>query len=254
MSSGVHFSSDGFIQFGDGEPVPVADIRIASRPGSVRAADGRCLHPRDHKSRLPRNGEVQYPVLCVREAGHEGQHHYATFPGRPTIQGEIIPPTQVNKAIEPSFADIWDFIAAQLRQDEIMAFDASDRRSGRWFVGDKWNVYGVEDETPHEDCETNELIVYGNMKVQSEHIACWDPARALLEVASKRRILERHRRPRSPAELPAGVPSESCIGCGFLGDNGIPARTPHIDLCPELRDAAAPYAERPGYKPAWRPA
>lgn len=156
-------------------------------------------------------------------------------------------------AAEPYFDDIWDFIAAQLHQDELTAFDASDRRSGRWFVGDKWNVYSAEDETPHADYETNELIVYGNMKAQSEHIACWDPTRGLLEVAAKRRVLERHRRPRSPAEVPANVHSGCCVGCGFLGDDGIPPRTPHVDLCPELRDLAAPYADRPGYKPAWRP-
>lgn len=157
-------------------------------------------------------------------------------------------------SVEPDFEDIHEFIAAQLDEDERGAQNASDQRSGEWFVGDKWNVYGVEDETPWEDYETNELVVYGNMKEQSEHIARHDPARVLREVASKRRVLERHRRPRSPAEHPGGVSSECCIGCGFLGDDGIPARTPHIDLCPELRDLAAPYAERPGYKPAWRPA
>lgn len=28
MSAGFHFSSNGFMQFGDGEPIPVTDIRI----------------------------------------------------------------------------------------------------------------------------------------------------------------------------------------------------------------------------------
>lgn len=51
-----------------------------------------CLHPRDHVFRAPREGEVQYPVLCAREAGHSGQHHYATFPAKPTIKGELVPP------------------------------------------------------------------------------------------------------------------------------------------------------------------
>jgi len=131
------------------------------------------------------------------------------------------------------FDDIHDFIAAQLDVREKRAHDAD------WAIGTKYDPIVVS------ACETVSTPL---MELYRDAL----PERVLAEVAAMRRVLKRHRRPRSPAEIPAGVSSECCVGCGFLGDTGIPPRTPHINDCPELRDAAAPYAGRPGYKEAWR--
>lgn len=45
MSGGLHFSSNGFIQFGDGEPIPCTDIRIEWKrePGRPRIIQGEVV-------------------------------------------------------------------------------------------------------------------------------------------------------------------------------------------------------------------
>lgn len=80
------------------------------------------------------------------------------------------------------------------------------------------------------------------------HIARHDPARVLAEVAAKRRVLERHH-PAADGEMAWHV--GACVGCGTEGEFADP-RTPDVNDCPELRDLAAPYASRPGFKPEWR--
>lgn len=88
-------------------------------------------------------------------------------------------------------------LAARLREviEERLkvAREAADGDSGRWFAGDGWNVYRAEDETPYDDHEENRLVVYGNIKPQSEHIALCDPADAILAGEWALGVLERHR-------------------------------------------------------------
>lgn len=88
-------------------------------------------------------------------------------------------------------AELVAFLHGQLNAEERGALEAKDGRSGQWFVGGKWNVYCAEDETPHDDVETNELVVYGNGAALSAHIARHDPARVLAEIEAKRRTLVR---------------------------------------------------------------
>lgn len=73
-----------------------------------------------------------------------------------------------------------------------------------------------------------------------DHIARYDPARVLAEVATKRRVLARH----------ANDGYGSCEGCGCeYADISLRYA---IEECPELRDLAAVYADYPDYDPAWR--
>jgi hypothetical protein len=153
--------------------------------------------------------------------------------------------------------DIVGFVTAQLDEEQAGAEAARDAHIGLYATeGDaEWRVAEGGEGVWTEQHGIN-VVVDGHGYLRdavAEHIARHDPARVLAEVAAKRRVLERHRRPRSPAEIPTGVDSRCCVGCGFLGDTGIPPRTPDINDCPELRDLAAPYTDRPGYKPTWRP-
>lgn len=66
---------------------------------------------------------------------------------------------------------------------------AQDGDSGEWFVGDDWNVYRAEDQAPGEDAEENRLVVYGDVKPQSEHIARHDPAATLRRIAADRKLI-----------------------------------------------------------------
>lgn len=81
------------------------------------------------------------------------------------------------------------WLREQVEVDEQVAKDAADGDSGQWFMGDKWNVYRVENEALDEADESNALVVYGNVKPQSGHIALHDPARALAEVEFKRKLI-----------------------------------------------------------------
>jgi hypothetical protein len=132
-------------------------------------------------------------------------------------------------------SDLIEFIRAQLADDERVAREAGSRAltwpaTGTWYLeGVEHNVVGQEEAFCHPH--------------NVEHIARHDPARVLAEVDAKRRILDRHR----PIEL---FSSMYCTYCGVLG--GQRARDVNWP-CPEILDAAAPYADRPGYRESWRP-
>ncbi|MGW0837573.1 DUF6221 family protein [Streptomyces prunicolor] len=131
--------------------------------------------------------------------------------------------------------DLHGWITQQVDETEAVARAAADGDSGEWFMGRKWNVYRAEDETPSEDGETNELVAYGNVKDQSEHIAHHDPAAVLRRCEADRRILERHR---LATEWTWAHPRDApCYGCGTQGDCDDPL-TDNLNQCPELWDLA----------------
>jgi len=131
-------------------------------------------------------------------------------------------------------AGIVQFIAAQLDADEA-AIEAIEDRSEPW--RGEWEIKNSTLYTYNGWC----LAAYGNWNPDVlRHIVRWDPARALAEIAAKRRILERHANydfPYNPDDGP--------------GDY---AWTPSCDECHEpwpcldVRDVAAPYADRKGWK------
>lgn len=128
---------------------------------------------------------------------------------------------------------IAEFLTARLDEDQATAEAAADRDSGEWFMGRKWNVYRAEDVSPEDDEETNELVVYGNVKSQSEHIARYDPARVLAEVAAKRALLKR-----LEEDADRCTDDAEWRGASFALDK-------------VLEYLAAPYADHPDYDPTW---
>lgn len=125
-----------------------------------------------------------------------------------------------------------EFLAARYDEEEAAAKAACDRDSGKWLMGRKWNVYRAEDITPFDDDETNQLVVYGNMESQSRHIARWDPARVLADIASKRVLLA------YLAHVAEVILDNNLWSLEGESDHG-------------LRLLAAPYAAHPDYDPAW---
>lgn len=132
--------------------------------------------------------------------------------------------------------DIAEFLTARLDAEEAAAREACDNDSGDWFMGRKWNVYRAEDETPQEDDETNRLVVEGNVKAQSEHIAYWNPSRVLADIAAKRAVIDLYRGER-----------------GLLASRGHNAEGESRVWLLEavLVRLAAPYAEHADFDPAW---
>ena len=148
--------------------------------------------------------------------------------------------------------DLISFLRTQLDEDERVAREAADGDSGRWFFGEKWNVYRAED-IGDDAGEVNELVVYGNVKPQSEHIARHDPARVLREVEAKRRILDVH-----------AAEGGECTTCHvedwqehYDFDTETETYAPEcrsvVHPCPTLRWLALPFADRPGYQEEWKP-
>lgn len=72
-------------------------------------------------------------------------------------------------------------------------------------------------------------------------------AAVLADIAAKRRILARHRTLADEGGHPT-----ACVGCGGIGVEG-DWRTENINDCPELRDLASAYSDRPGYRQEWAP-
>jgi hypothetical protein len=159
-------------------------------------------------------------------------------------------------------SDIAEFLTAQLDEDEAIARAATPApwRSAVSSDG-RSRVLGGPHVRPGQTSDNRIVCRDGvypadwpteivNSKVDAVHIARHDPARVLREVAVKRRVLARHRLA-TDEDLGWSSYVGACFGCGTYGEFA-DARTPDVNDCPELRDLAAPYGDRPGYKPAWR--
>ncbi|WP_432010164.1 DUF6221 family protein [Streptomyces cucumeris] len=100
-----------------------------------------------------------------------------------------------------------------------------------------------EDERVARECAGNgewdadDIAIYGPDLAPEvrQHMAEHDPARVLREIDAKRRILAEH-----------ALNGWVCSTC----DNG---EVEQVFPCPTLRLLALPYADRPGYREAWRP-
>ncbi|MGX4657090.1 DUF6221 family protein [Micromonospora sp. SCSIO 07396] len=80
---------------------------------------------------------------------------------------------------------------------------------------------------------------------QAAHIERHGPWRVMREVEANRRILDRHASYDFPADTEDGPGAYSWTG-----------RCDHCHEpwpCPDLRDVASQYADRPGYREEWRP-
>lgn len=120
---------------------------------------------------------------------------------------------------------------------------------GEYLIGDDWAPVGlrsVEEYRSTTDLYSlNHLVVRGQDELQHEvagHIARWDPARVMVEVEAKRRILDRY------VELMAEVAHWRARG----DEDAAPVATAWayeqvVDLL------ALPYAGRPGYREEWAP-
>lgn len=147
--------------------------------------------------------------------------------------------------------DLVTWLRAQLDEDERMAREAT---GGPWEVGP---TFGGRDNRVYVKPEgfgidtVGTCIIAGQVanmpeyRANAEYIARHNPARVLAEVDAKRRILDRHASYDFPADLEDGPGAYSWTG-----------RCDHCHEpwpCPDLRDVAAPLADRPGYREDWRP-
>jgi Family of unknown function (DUF6221) len=145
--------------------------------------------------------------------------------------------------------DLVEFLTAGFGEEESFARAASTTGSGA--VGGHWATGCVCDGECRDRPEC-ERVVGDNIRIypegghdadQARHIAYWDPARVLAEVAAKRRILARHSRydfPPDPDDGPGAFSwTPSCEGCHQPWP------------CRELLDLVSAYSGRAGFRPEW---
>lgn len=131
-----------------------------------------------------------------------------------------------------------EWLRAQLDADEATARAATP---GPWEWDDQGDGCGVFSTDPGD----GDAVVFSHYGIDdgvspseadAAHIAPWDPARVLAEVAAKREILALHHEYRG------------C--CPYCVDAGGPHRR-EAWPCPTLRALSAPYRSAPGWRPEW---
>lgn len=136
------------------------------------------------------------------------------------------------------------WLRQQIEGDRATAAEAIDPGySGEWFMGDKWNVYRAEDEARFDEDyqgEENRLVLFGNCKPESEHIAVHDPRDKLADCEAKLAIIS--------ACLPSEA-DERAVEDGSISAEEYASAEAVGALM--LRLLATAYRHRPGYAEHW---
>jgi hypothetical protein len=141
-----------------------------------------------------------------------------------------------------------EFLRARLDDDERIATHDGV------LAGDEWHVM-----EPLPGRVTAEVLRIGGTVAKAEHhdaqhMARWDPKRALAEVDAKRRMLALHEpRVTSVSDFEYHEPNVTvCTACSLKMDPvGQDEHERHP--CPTLRLLALPFADHPDYDESWRP-
>lgn len=96
-----------------------------------------------------------------------------------------------------------------------------------------------------EEISTAGLMTWG--RNEDLHVARWDPARVVAEVAAKRAILDLHAIVSNGCDKPDSDYCQECYYDRGYNPQGFPMP------CPTVRLLALPYASNPGYEESWRP-
>jgi hypothetical protein len=137
-----------------------------------------------------------------------------------------------------------EWLSARLDEDERGALcatfcDPEDSASGDFT---EWHVDAPNPRWPVAvNVANGTAIVAAGYNGAYEHIARWDPARVLAEVAAKRAILAEVQR------------RDAWLNMKTLVEPARSEATAMRDaLVPVVRLLALPYADRPGYRDEWR--
>jgi hypothetical protein len=151
--------------------------------------------------------------------------------------------------------DLVEWLRLQLDDDERIAqvpsgngyepdiWEIQPSRSGRWsqvvsisrVLGEPIEAAGREDPQP--------VALVQSGRWEDRHIVNWDPDRVLREVEAKRKILARHAS--RDHFCPAPIDHD-----GYIWFEAGEERRADIP-CGDLRDLAAPYSDRPGFREEW---
>ena len=143
---------------------------------------------------------------------------------------------------QPERTDLAAWLLAQIAEDERVAREAIEpAQMHPW--GDTTLPQVAVSDVPDE--------VRGYLGgTWGEHFARHDPARVLADCAAKRKIVEAHSRAGGAEDATYPESANDCKSCGW-GDNWEVVEYGVVYPCLTLRLLAVPYADRPGYNPAW---
>lgn len=144
--------------------------------------------------------------------------------------------------------DLASWLLEQIAEDERRAKAMATEYPTPWDVADRGWMARVVADGPH----FHEVIRVEQHQVSEtawltdviQHVETWNPARVLAECEAKRQIIEQAA---EATGLDMQVDSDRRVG------RRDESTEPYVgDVI--LRALALPYADRPGYRPEWRPA
>ncbi|MEV6803151.1 DUF6221 family protein [Streptomyces sp. NPDC051132] len=146
----------------------------------------------------------------------------------------------------PDMDEVVRWLGEQLDADERIARAACwDDQSDVWTARPPQGRYAQYERYTVVDYLDDGVVVVTPENADADgvgqHVAEWDPRRALREIDAKRQLLDLH----APGEM-EHVDGDVCMTCDL--------REPEpFYPCKTLRLLALPYADRPGYREEWRP-
>lgn len=127
--------------------------------------------------------------------------------------------------------DLVQWLSAQVGEDERIARAATP---GPWAQARK----RVEWVSSAEHWAVADCSGAESARENAEHVAAWDPARALVESAIKRRVMDEY---------------DACAAWAQMPDAAEAFRYRAEAYREVLKNFAELYADRPGYREEWRP-
>jgi hypothetical protein len=156
-------------------------------------------------------------------------------------------------ATPKSSVDLVQWLTEQIDQDEQVARAAT---AGPWTAEGNSSILGPLGRQPrlagYVVCSVGAYDVGRPTEADAAHIVRHDPSRALRQVAAYRRILARHRPVKVMNNDGVRVAYVECSNCVENDGNGMDGAHSSVGWpCPDVRDLASIYADRPGFDPSW---
>jgi hypothetical protein len=129
-------------------------------------------------------------------------------------------------------SDLDTWLLEQIAADEAAARSAFAGHNQAWPT---WSARSGVLATGEGDID--DLIVINDAPI-ARHMATWDPARALAECETKRRIINMWRK---------------AVPLGPMSLRSVSEHARYVALDEVIGLLALPYADRPGYREEWKP-
>lgn len=158
--------------------------------------------------------------------------------------------------------DIVEFLTAQYDVDQRRAEAARTVDPTPWTasIGDDGRPNGIRATGAHAAVLTADGLALWDTEgsstlcmtaVSAEHVAAHDPAFELADIAAKRAIVAHHV-PEADLRIRDGRYVQDPPLCTICWQTWPNKGKRQLHPCTTLRLLAAPYADRPGYNPAWK--